>query len=660
MGASTWHCPHSSISSTSVLQTVQNKSTKKGNPKSYVEKLFVNYKEHADGKTSSECLVCKHLVTHKIGVTSNYTRHMQRHHLKMYTEWIDSLKNNDNKDVIVTQPKIKHAFNNNKTTKYGSQHPRQIELNNMIINDLIIDLGLPLSIVERPAFLRAMSKVDSKFHVQSRRSICRESIPALYDKMIRELKTICTTAEFISLTLDIWIDRRMRPFYAVTGHSIIDCVFKSYVLSFLPLTGSHTDKALLNEFEKIISSDYNIENKLVRLVTDNAANNVKAFKSLIVPGFEHYFEGDEDDDDDDDRIDDDDSETDENNLNGNTKNIFNTLANDNSVNLLRIPCFSHTLQLVVADGLKESSCARSSLAKVTKIAKYSHQSTKFAENLEANKYSIPVACKTRWNSQYNTVMKIIEIPVSVLNEYLKHCNKEELRLTSRDIAILREFHSLFALFAEAIVRAQAQNSPSISLVAPSLLGIFFDLENELKNCCIYTSSLCKVLITSLKARFGAQLDSQSELSDPVKESLCQLIKKLVTDAAFQLNSSKDSSSSSNYYNAADDDKGESSDIVLGEKRKTLFGYCSSQNKIKKTRIDIQNSVQDEIVSFQKKIVYAILSKLAQKLLCVPATSAPVERVFSQSGFLFRSHRCKMTKSTLSKLTLLKCNFELLK
>ncbi|CAF1205489.1 unnamed protein product [Didymodactylos carnosus] len=252
---------------------------------------------------------------------------------------------------------------------YGLSHPRQIELNNMIINDLIIDLGLPLSIVERPAFLRAISKVDFKFHVQSRRSICRESIPAVYDKIIGELKTICTTAKFISLTLDIWTDRRMRPFYAVTGHSIIDCIFKSYVLLFLPLTGSHTGEALLNEFEKIILSDYNIENKLVRLVTDNAANNAKAFDSLIVPGFEHYFEDDEDDDD---RIDDDDSETDENNLNDNTENIFNTLANDNSVNLLRIPCFSHTLQLVVVDGLKESSCARSSLVKVAKIAKYSH------------------------------------------------------------------------------------------------------------------------------------------------------------------------------------------------------------------------------------------------------------------------------------------------
>ncbi|CAF1417989.1 unnamed protein product [Didymodactylos carnosus] len=38
----------------------------------------------------------------------------------------------------------------------------------------------------------------------------------------------------------------------------------------------------------------------------------------------------------DDRIDDDDPETDENNLHDNTENIVNSLANDSSVNLLRI------------------------------------------------------------------------------------------------------------------------------------------------------------------------------------------------------------------------------------------------------------------------------------------------------------------------------------
>jgi hypothetical protein len=56
--------------------------------------------------------------------------------------------------------------------------------------------------------------------------------------------------------------------------------------------------------------------------------------------------------------------------------------------------------------------------------------------------------------------------------------------------------------------------------------------------------------------------------------------------------------------------------------------------------------------------YKSLTKLAQKVLTVPATSSAVERIFSQSGFLFRQHRAKMSRKTLEMLTMLKCNQEL--
>jgi hypothetical protein len=43
------------------------------------------------------------------------------------------------------------------------------------------------------------------------------------------------------------------------------------------------------------------------------------------------------------------------------------------------------------------------------------------------------------------------------------------------------------------------------------------------------------------------------------------------------------------------------------------------------------------------------------VLCVPASSAPVERIFSQSGLLLRPHRAKMTNNLLETLVFLKCN-----
>ncbi|XP_067928096.1 uncharacterized protein [Watersipora subatra] len=50
-----------------------------------------------------------------------------------------------------------------------------------------------------------------------------------------------------------------------------------------------------------------------------------------------------------------------------------------------------------------------------------------------------------------------------------------------------------------------------------------------------------------------------------------------------------------------------------------------------------------------------LSKLALKVLSVPASSAPIERVFSKSGFIMRPHRSSLTSENLRKLVFLKCN-----
>jgi hypothetical protein len=45
--------------------------------------------------------------------------------------------------------------------------------------------------------------------------------------------------------------------------------------------------------------------------------------------------------------------------------------------------------------------------------------------------------------------------------------------------------------------------------------------------------------------------------------------------------------------------------------------------------------------------------VARKYLCVPATSSPVERLFSYSGYIFRPHRQRLTTNKLEKLTMLK-------
>ena len=50
-----------------------------------------------------------------------------------------------------------------------------------------------------------------------------------------------------------------------------------------------------------------------------------------------------------------------------------------------------------------------------------------------------------------------------------------------------------------------------------------------------------------------------------------------------------------------------------------------------------------------------LHMLLEKIMCIPATSAPVERVFSHGGLFMRPHRARLGSKVLSKLVFLKCN-----
>lgn len=50
-----------------------------------------------------------------------------------------------------------------------------------------------------------------------------------------------------------------------------------------------------------------------------------------------------------------------------------------------------------------------------------------------------------------------------------------------------------------------------------------------------------------------------------------------------------------------------------------------------------------------------LAELACQYLSVPASSAPVERLFSVAGKIFRPDRCNLSDSLFEKLMFIKCN-----
>ena len=56
-----------------------------------------------------------------------------------------------------------------------------------------------------------------------------------------------------------------------------------------------------------------------------------------------------------------------------------------------------------------------------------------------------------------------------------------------------------------------------------------------------------------------------------------------------------------------------------------------------------------------QVKYSPLAKLAPRFLCVPASSAPVERLFSIAGKVFRPERCRLTDERFEELMFIRCN-----
>jgi hypothetical protein len=162
--------------------------------------------------------------------------------------------------------------------------------------------------------------------------------------------------------------------------------------------------------------------------------------------------------------------------------------------------------------------------------------------------------------------------------------------------------------------------------------------------------------------------------------LCEKIKRLVVQAAVQVyhfnnNQSADDAQAEPMLINNDNNSSDGKDCSIDSpttKRKTLFAYCEAASVLpKKMRIDIIQEINDEIMLFLKDQRYESdlifirsnhfphLHQLALRVLCVPATSAPSERVFSRSGLIMRPHRSRLSKETLAKLTFVKCNIDLL-
>ena len=436
---------------------------------------------------------------------------------------------------------------------------------------------------------------------------------------------------------------------------------QSVMLACSRFRGSHTGDAIAEEHERVVAS-FHLTQKLSFVITDSASNMIKAFS---LPGFEEDTEVLEDE------VESDESEEEqEDNYQGNIGTDVYSELNQHR------PCFAHVLQLVIKDGFKQASSINKVLSKVSAIVKHVRKSVNASEILESEK-RLQATNATRWNSQLKMVRSVLRVPDEKL------ISLDTQTLTVYDRKVLEDLVEILTPFETATHCVQGDNIVTSSMIVPCVKVLKSKVELLSRK---YTSRFVATLKASVYSRLGkyedvhvflmaSALDPRFKLKwcKPVefihlKAALIEEVEKNQqdqgTDMIIQMTETSNSSNEAVQTQRSDLEP-------PAKKMKTFFndliGETASSNSII-TPNDITLMVEEYLLSpclpqeedpleFWKlnQVKYSPLAKLAPQFLCVPASSAPVERLFSIAGKVFRPERCRLTDKRFEELMFIRCN-----
>lgn len=376
---------------------------------------------------------------------------------------------------------------------FGNSHPVQQHLTESLVKKVVIGCNLPISIVDNPHFREFLRELQPKFVVPCRQTVTNTLLPKIEQEVRDKLKVRLKNAHHLAVTTDIWSDRRTHAYLGMTVHTFADGELQSHLLDFHTFRGSHTGQSIADQIETILIEN-SIHQKVVGIVTDNATNMRKAI-SLVFPSDSK----DADSSSDDEMVDNPDL----------WQNLDLTIADseDTGTNVKRVPCFAHSLQLVVRDGLKNMGTAKQAAAKTCKLASLVHHSPLFKSSFEkvfGNNRSLPAAVETRWNSTFRQIQSVVDLDQAKLNELLRESTQQSLVLTQKDLSQLRELIDILGPFCEATDLTQGDKSVTISCVVPIVLSLRRMLSEKSKKPSLFPT-MVTTLLKSLNDRFHGLL-----------------------------------------------------------------------------------------------------------------------------------------------------------
>lgn len=367
-----------------------------------------------------------------------------------------------------------------------------------------------------------------------------------------------------------------------------------------------------------------------------------------------------------------------------------SLVTDNAATMIKVaellkirhlPCFAHSLNLVVKETLREP-IVKAIIEKCSSIVTHFKKSTVASDKLksiqrELNKSELKLVkhIEVRWNSAYHMIQRIIQVR-DELTLAINQLPNAPPNLTAEEYSFLSELETLLEPFESCTVAISGEKYVTISLIIPLLKGLclrFVEFENT-----PHFSESARNVISIMKTSFNNKLRSFENRSACIIATLLnphfkKAGFKTAADAERATNLVQKEYSlflSSKKRNESETVEGLNEDIPQKKSKLQSLLYFVDQSN------ETQSVTADAIVDLRQYLekpklpmaecpseywVYNDnnLKHVALKYLCIPGCSTPSERVFSKAGQIITERRSRLKPERINELLFLSENRHLL-
>ncbi|XP_061636646.1 E3 SUMO-protein ligase ZBED1-like isoform X1 [Phyllopteryx taeniolatus] len=496
---------------------------------------------------------------------------------------------------------------------------------------------VPVYTISKVGFKKMIRSLDKRYVIPPRNFFSQVAIPELYEKCKAEVQTELSDVQYYAVTTDS-SSRTAEPYISLTVHFIHqEFEIKSRCLQTSYFPEDYPSENIAFEMREALAAWGLHDNRLVCIITDNAANTAKA-------------------------------------------------AAQNE--WTRLQCFAHRLHLAVENAVKHDGRIERAVGVCKKLVGHFSRSWKARRALEkAQKdlnlptHSLLSECQTRWGSRQMMISRILEQQQAITQVLSMDKKMHHLTPTWQDIDVLESVSRSLGPLLELTDALSGEDYFSVSYVKPvlhllnnSILVVQEDdadltkkVKSEMLN---YINKLYNCKATQELLDIACCLDPRFKMDFISADNKSQVSARVISEMTVTLETQETALCSSEVEpKAAATPQKKKAKRSLGcffkEKGSRAAEKCDSFVNLKDTvEAEFDNyllapsiDTEEDPLTWWKihQVNFPHLAKLARKYLCIPATSSPSEKLFSTSGHIVTCQRSSLKPAMVDRLVFLAKN-----